>query len=128
MSQGISFLCSPQIPPHSLQFPPPDILKCIYHIQNGKVKDLKEKQTGRNRRATSYKIDILPQIDREQRGRFSKPFTPLLGSHKELLISDARRGRSLCDKRQLEVVDDPVHHSIVGEGGDDAHLALALGT
>jgi hypothetical protein len=37
-----------------------------------------------------------------------------------------RRGRSLCDKSQLEVADDAVHHGIIGEEGDDAHLAAAL--
>jgi hypothetical protein len=26
------------------------------------------------------------------------------------------------------MVDDPVHHSLVGDEGDDAHLAAALGT
>ncbi|MFP4083251.1 MAG: hypothetical protein ACLFVG_10940 [Candidatus Aminicenantes bacterium] len=39
-----------------------------------------------------------------------------------------RRRRSLGDKCQLEVVDDPVHHGIVGEEGDDAHLAATSGT
>ena len=31
------------------------------------------------------------------------------------------------DERQLQVVDDFVHHGIVGEEGDDAHLAAAFG-
>ena len=38
-----------------------------------------------------------------------------------------RRRGSLRDKRQLEVVDDAVHHGIVGEEGDDLHLATVLG-
>lgn len=60
--------------------------------------------------------------------RFSKPFAPLLGSHKKLLINDVWRRRLLCNKGELEVVDDPVHHGIVGDEGDDAHLAATSGT
>ncbi len=45
-----------------------------------------------------------------------------------MLIDQVRRGRSLCHKGQLEMLDDSVHHGIVGEEGNDAHLALALGT
>jgi hypothetical protein len=37
------------------------------------------------------------------------------------------RGRPLCHKGQLEVVDNSVHHSIVGEEGYDLHLSAALG-
>jgi len=37
-----------------------------------------------------------------------------------------RRRGPLCDKGQLEVIDDPVHHGIVGEEGDDFHHATAL--
>jgi hypothetical protein len=59
--------------------------------------------------------------------RFSKPFTPLLGSYKEFLIEDVWRGRPLCDKGEFEVVDDPVHHGTIFDESDDAHLALALG-
>lgn len=59
--------------------------------------------------------------------RFSKPFAPLLGSHKEFLIDDVWRGRPLCDKSELEVVDDAIDHRTVCEEGDDAHMALALG-
>jgi hypothetical protein len=37
------------------------------------------------------------------------------------------RGRgSLRDKDQLEVVDDSVHHGMVGEESDDLHLSAAL--
>jgi len=39
-----------------------------------------------------------------------------------------RTRRSLCDKGQLEMLDDPVHHGIVCGEGNDAHLAAALGT
>jgi len=52
---------------------------------------------------------------------------PLLGSHKEFLINNARWGRSLCHKCQLEVLDDVIDHRTVCEEGYDAHLALALG-
>ena len=44
------------------------------------------------------------------------------------MISDARRRRPLRDKGQLEVVDDAVHHGIVGEESDDLHRAPALRT
>jgi len=43
-----------------------------------------------------------------------------------LLRDDVRRGRSLRDEGQLEVVDNPVHNGIVGDEGDNAHPALAL--
>jgi len=43
------------------------------------------------------------------------------------LISEVRRRGSLCHEGQLEMIDDSVHHGIVGEEGDDAHLAAALG-
>jgi hypothetical protein len=43
------------------------------------------------------------------------------------LISDARRWRLRCYERQLEVVDDAIHYTIVGDEGDDAHLALTFG-
>ncbi len=36
-----------------------------------------------------------------------------------------RGGSSLCDKCQLEVLDDPVDHRIVGDESDDAHPDLA---
>jgi len=49
-----------------------------------------------------------------------------LGCHQELLISDPRRGRFVCNKRQLQMADDPVHHGIVGEERDDLHLSAAL--
>jgi hypothetical protein len=42
------------------------------------------------------------------------------------LIGDPRRGRLVCDKRQLEVVDDSVHHGLVDEERDDLHLSAAL--
>jgi hypothetical protein len=34
---GNSFLRLPKISPHSLQFPPTDILKWTYHTKNGKI-------------------------------------------------------------------------------------------
>ena len=37
-----------------------------------------------------------------------------LSGHQNFLISEMRRGRFIGDKGQLEVVDDPVHHGIVG--------------
>jgi len=49
-----------------------------------------------------------------------------LGVQEELLRDDVRRGRSLRDEGQLEVVDNPVNNGIVGDEGDDAHPALAL--
>jgi len=37
-------------------------------------------------------------------------------------------GGFVCDERQPEVVDDPVHHGIVCDESDAVHLAAALGT
>jgi len=37
-------------------------------------------------------------------------------------------GRLRCDKAQLEVVDDSVHHGEIGVEGNDLHPALAFGT
>ena len=39
-----------------------------------------------------------------------------------------RRRRPLRDKGQLKVVDDAVHHGIVGEESDDLHRPSALRT
>ena len=39
-----------------------------------------------------------------------------------------RWGRFVGHKCELEKVDDPVHHGIVCEEGNDAHLSLAFGT
>ena len=39
-----------------------------------------------------------------------------------------RRRGLICDKRQLEVVDDPVHHGIVRKESYDLHCAPALRT
>ena len=44
------------------------------------------------------------------------------------MISDSRRRRFVCHKRQLEAVDDAIDHGEIGEEGDDLHLAAALGT
>ena len=38
-----------------------------------------------------------------------------------------RWGRSIGDKCHLQVIDDPVHHAVVGEESDDLHLPTALG-
>jgi len=35
--------------------------------------------------------------------------------------------RSLCDKGQLVVVDDPVHHGLVSDEDDDRHFSLPSG-
>jgi hypothetical protein len=45
-------------------------------------------------------------------------------------IFDKRLGRRgpVCDEGQLEVVDDAVHHGIVGKESDNLHRAAALGT
>lgn len=51
-----------------------------------------------------------------------------LGVQEELLRDPMRRGRSLRDKGQLQVVDNPVHNGIVGDEGNSAHLCLALRT
>ena len=41
--------------------------------------------------------------------------------HQEFLPDQVRRGRSLRHKCKLEVIDDAVHHGIVGDEGNDAH-------
>jgi len=43
-----------------------------------------------------------------------------------LLIGDKRRGRFVSDESQLQVVDDSIHHGIVGEERDNPHLSSAL--
>ena len=48
------------------------------------------------------------------------------GSHQNFLIGETRERRPLGHEGQLEVLDDPIDHSIVGNEGDDAHLASAL--
>jgi len=35
--------------------------------------------------------------------------------------------RAFVKESQLQVIDDPIHHGIVCEEGNDAHLALAFG-
>ena len=40
-------------------------------------------------------------------------------------MGEMRRGRLVGDEGELEVVDNPVDHSIVGEEGDDLHLSAA---
>ena len=52
----------------------------------------------------------------------------MLGRHQGDLGQDVRRRRLLRYKSQLEVVDDPVHHRELGDKGNDAYLAAALGT
>ena len=49
-----------------------------------------------------------------------------LGIQEELQRDDVRQRRSLGHEGQFEVVDDPVHHSLVGDEGDDAHLAISF--
>jgi len=44
------------------------------------------------------------------------------------LGDDLRRRGLRFDKCQLKVVDDAIHHGIVCEEGDDAHLAAISGT
>jgi hypothetical protein len=39
------------------------------------------------------------------------------------LIGDVRRRGPLGEESQLEVADDPIHHGIVGEEGDNLHVA-----
>lgn len=40
----------------------------------------------------------------------------------EALVRRLEAEEASCDKGQLEAVDDPIHHSIVCDGGDDARL------
>jgi len=44
------------------------------------------------------------------------------------MVYDRGRRRSLGDKCQLKVLDDPVHHGIVCDEGDDLHVSSALST
>ena len=43
-------------------------------------------------------------------------------------MGDLRRRGPLGHKGQHEVVDDSIHHSMVGEGGDDLYVAAASRT
>jgi len=64
-----------------------------------------------------------------QQKNYRKYSAPVSGGRQELLkIEVRRRRRPLRAKGQLEVIDDPVHHGIVGNEGGDAHLSLASGT
>ena len=51
----------------------------------------------------------------------------VLGGHQMLLIGDLRRWGSLRNKGQVEVIDDPVDHGIVGEESDGLHVTAASG-
>jgi len=53
-------------------------------------------------------------------------FSRGLSGHEIFLIGELRRGRFVGDESQLEVIDDPVHHGIVGEESNDLHRAPAL--
>jgi len=44
------------------------------------------------------------------------------------MVCDRGRRRSLGDRCQLEVMDDPVDHGIVCDKSDDLHLSSALST
>ena len=57
----------------------------------------------------------------------SKILRRLLGCHQGDLLDDARRRRLLRYKRQLEMVDDPVHGGIIHDESDDFHRATAFG-
>jgi len=60
--------------------------------------------------------------------KVKKIFGRGLGGHYNFLIINPGRRRLRGDNSQLEVVDDPVHHGELGDKGNDAHLAAALGT
>jgi hypothetical protein len=42
-------------------------------------------------------------------------------------MGEVWRGRSLGDKGELEVADDPINHGVISEESDDLHLSAALG-
>jgi len=65
--------------------------------------------------------DFSSRSKRESRKIFRGGF----GGHQDFLIGEARRGRLVCNKGQLQVVDDAVHHREVGEERDDLHAAAA---
>jgi hypothetical protein len=67
---------------------------------------------------------LSSRLKRESRRIFSGG----LSGHQEFLRDGMRWGRSLGNKGQLEVVDDPVHDGMVRQEGDDLHLAAALWT
>jgi hypothetical protein len=77
----------------------------------------------REARSAENQPDFSSRSKRESR----KIFSGGLGSHQDFLISSLRRRGPLRDKGQLEVVDDPVQHGIVGEESDDLHRGAALG-
>lgn len=58
--------------------------------------------------------------------RFSHSTVGLSG-FQNFLKSEARWERFVCDKGQLQVVEDAVDNGIVGDEGNDSHLILALG-
>lgn len=50
-----------------------------------------------------------------------------LGRRERDLLKNMRRRRLRCRKRQLEVVDDPIHGLLVRDEGDNLHRPPALG-
>ncbi len=59
-----------------------------------------------------------------RRGESQRIFSRGLGGHEIFLEGKLRRRGPLRDKGQVEVVDDAVHHGIVGEESDES-LSLA---
>lgn len=80
----------------------------------------------RHRKAKKHRKSAGPLLLVETRSR--KIFTAGLDGHQYFLESGAWWGRFVCHKRQLQVVDDSVHHRELGEEGDDTHLALTFRT
>jgi hypothetical protein len=61
-----------------------------------------------------------------RQGEIKKNSRRRVSGHQDFLISELRRRGSFHNEGQLQVVDDAVDHGIVGEEGDNLHLALAL--
>jgi len=72
-------------------------------------------------RSAGKQPDLSSQTKRESRNIL----TAGLGGHQNFLIDKMRRRGSLGNKGQLQVVDDPVYHAVVGEERDDLHLSAA---
>jgi hypothetical protein len=60
-----------------------------------------------------------PGFSSRAKRRSGRIFSRGLSGHQDFLIGDMRRRGPLRKEGQLQVVDNPVYHSIVGEESDD---------
>jgi len=84
----------------------------------------REQEAADKLKKVGNQLDISSRSKRESRRIFSGG----LSGNQNFLMGDMRRRGFVGDKRQFDVVNDLVHHGIVGEERDDLHLSAALRT